>query len=87
MTEQELIEQRYTKEMLAIHLQEYDPHPYNDKEIPFRRLSYDIANDFTEDQIAAIQRWVREVNNRFPNIKVTVTGTGYTKKENNEESE
>lgn len=81
MDEKELIEKGYIKDMMSIHIQEYDPHVVNDKTFPFRRLSYDLTDTFTADQIATINRFVSEVNNRFPNIKMSVTGCGYTKKE------
>lgn len=81
MDEKELIEQGYKKETLCVHLQEYDPRTIEDVEIPFRRLSYDLSNDFTYNQIAIIRNWVKEVNDRFPNIKMYVTGTGYYKPE------
>lgn len=81
MDEKTLIEQGYVKDMMTIHIQEYDPHTVNDKEFPHRRLSYDMTDTFTADQISIIRRWVNEVNNRFPNIKICLTGTGYTKKE------
>lgn len=80
-TEEDLLKEGWKKEMLCLHIQEYDPHPFNDKEVPFRRLSYDLSDDFTGDQISTIKRWVNEVNNRFPNIKMCVTGTGLYKHE------
>ena len=81
MDEKELIEKGYVKDTMSIHRQEYDPHVVNDKTFPFRRLSYDLTDTFTADQIATINRFVSEVNNRFPNLKISVTGCGYTKKE------
>ena len=81
MDEKELIEKGYVKDTLSIHIQEYDPHVVNDKTFPFRCLSYDMTDTFTASQIAIINRFVTEVNNRFPNIKMSVTGCGYTKKE------
>lgn len=81
MDEKELIEKGYVKDTLSIHIQEYDPHTVNDKTFPFRRLSYDLTDTFTADQIAIINRFVTEVNNHFPNLKISVTGCGYTKKE------
>lgn len=86
MDEKTLIEQGYVKDMMTIHIQEYDPHTVNDKEFPYRRLSYDMTDTFTADQISIIRRWVNEVNNRFPNIKICLTGTGYTKKEDENKS-
>ena len=80
-TEEDLLKEGWKKEMLCIHVQEYDPHLYNDKEIQFRRLSYDLRNDFTEDQIGTIKMWVNEVNNRMPNLKIYLTGTGYYRPE------
>lgn len=86
MDEKALIEQGYVKDMMTIHIQEYDPHTVNDKEFPYRRLSYDMTDTFTADQISIIRRWANEVNNRFPNIKICLTGTGYTKKEDSNET-
>lgn len=81
MDEKTLIEQGYVKDTMTIHIQEYDPHTVDDREFPYRCLSYDMTDTFTADQIAIIRRWVNEVNNHFPNIKISVTGCGYTKKE------
>ena len=84
MNEQELIEQGYKKETLTIHISEYDtnaPGGYN-----HRSLSYDLNRDFTDDQIAGIELFIREVNRRFPNIKMFATGTGWVKKVDNGES-
>lgn len=86
MDEKALIEQGYVKDMMTIHVQEYDPHTVNNKEFPYRRLSYDMTDTFTADQISIIRRWANEVNNRFPNIKICLTGTGYTKKEDSNET-
>lgn len=78
-TDEELLKEGWKKETLCLHVQEYDPHAFNDKDIPFRRLSYDLSNDFTSDQISIIRRWANEVNSRFPNLKISVTGTGFYK--------
>ena len=80
-TEEELLKEGWKKEVLCLHIQEHDPHLFNDIEIPFRRLSYDLRDDFTSGQIETIKKFINEVNNRFPNIKMSVTGTGYVKKE------
>lgn len=48
-TDEELLKEGWKKETLCLHLQEYDPHAFNDKDIPFRRLSYDLRNDFTSE--------------------------------------
>ncbi len=78
-TDEELLKEGWKKEMLCLHIQEYDPHPFNDKDIPFRRLSYDLRNDFTSEQIGTIKTLINEINNRFPNIKMSATGTGFYK--------
>lgn len=81
MDEKELIEKGYVKDTLSIHIQEYDPHTVDGKTFPFKSLSYDMTDTFTANQIDIIKRFVSEVNKRFPNIKMFVTGCGYTKKE------
>lgn len=48
-TDEEFLKEGWKKETLCLHVQEYDPHPFNDKDIPFRRLSYDLRNDFTSE--------------------------------------
>ena len=73
--EEELIEQGWEKEVLAIHIQEYDPQLVTENK--FRRLSYDFGKSFTSDQINIIEQFLKEVNHRFPNIKMFTTGTGY----------
>lgn len=83
MTEQELLENGYEKEMLCFNIQEYDQHLVTDNK--FRRLSYDLSRTFTSDQIAGIKMFCDEVNKRFPNIKMFLSGTGFIKKEDNEE--
>jgi len=78
--EKELLENGWKKEMLNIHIEEYDenaPHK-------FRRLSYDIADDFTAEQIGVIKNFVNEVNNRLLNVKMSVSGTGYYKDKQDE---
>jgi hypothetical protein len=42
-----------------------------------RRLSYDISDDFNSNQIGILKCWVNEVNKRFPNIKLSLSGTGF----------
>lgn len=84
MTEQELLENGYEKEMLCFNIQEYDPQLITDNK--FRRLSYDLDRTFTSDQISVIKRFCDEVNKRFPNIKMFLSGTGFVKKEDNGES-
>lgn len=85
--EEELIEQGWEKEVLAIHIQEYDPQLVTENK--FRRLSYDFGKSFTSDQITIIERFLKEVSRRFPNIKMFATGTGYVlpKKDVEEPSE
>ena len=79
-TEKELLDKGWKKETLQIHLQEYDETcQYPSKH---RRLTYDMRDDFTQDQIGTLRMWANEVNNRFPNIKVCITGTGFYKDDN-----
>lgn len=52
--------------------------------MPFRRLSYDFRDDFSDEQITTIKNFVAKVNDHFPNIKMCVTGTGYYKPNENE---
>lgn len=71
--EQELLDSgKWKREWMALHIQEID------KTAPkgVRRLSYDMGDTFTGEQISSIERFVREVNRRFPNIKMYTTGTG-----------
>lgn len=79
MKEQELLEKGWEKETLTLHIQEYDPMLATNNKM--RRLSYNLDKSFTSDQIALIERFLREVNRRFPNIKLCATGTGYIQRE------
>ena len=72
MKEEELLASgNWKRECLAFHIQEMDSTAPNG----VRSLSYDISDTFTGDQIAPIQGFVQEVNRRFPNIKMFLTGT------------
>lgn len=71
--EQKLLEEGWKKQTLKISIREYD----DNFPTKFRMLTYDMANDFTAQQIGIIRNWVNEVNKRFPNIKMFVEGTGY----------
>ena len=82
--EQELIAKGWKKETLSIHLAEYDEQLIPNK---FRRMSYDLGNDFTPEQIDVIRNWTDEVNKRFLNIKLFVSGTGYYMPEINEQED
>jgi hypothetical protein len=55
---------------MMIHIQEDDSTAPSGK----RRLSYDVG--YTEDYklVASLRGWANEVNNRFPNIKLWITG-------------
>ena len=79
MEDKELLEQGWKKEMLCIHVSEYD------ERVPskHRTLSYDISNDFNSKQIAVLKNWANEINNRFPNLKVSLSGTGFIPDEQN----
>lgn len=71
---------KWKKEILCIHVEM--PNPYCDSEKkPFLRLSYDLSDDFTDEQVRNIKNFVNEVNVRFPGIKLSVSGTGYVSKE------
>ena len=73
------LEQGWKKEMLCIHVSEYDEHMPS----KHRTLSYDISNDFNSKQIAVLKNWANEINNRFPNLKISLSGTGYIPNEQN----
>lgn len=83
MSEQKLLENGYEREVLCFHIQEYDPQLTTDNK--YRRLSYDLGRTFNSYQIADIKRFCDEVNKRFPNIKMFLSGTGFVKKEDDEE--
>ena len=68
---------------MRLHIQEYDPMLATDNKM--RRLSYELDKSFTSNQIALIERFLREVNCRFPNIKLCATGTGYIQREKDAE--
>ena len=77
--ERELLNSGWKREVLTLHLQEYDEAYVN----KHRRLSYDLGDDFTGQQISVIRNCFNEINNRFPNIKITVSGTGFVKNDDN----
>lgn len=81
-TEQELLASgQWKREFMVFHISEID----NTCPTGVRRLSYDIGDNFTSDQIEVIKSFFDEVNRRFPNIKVFATGMGLVKVEENEE--
>ena len=49
-----------------------------DKAAPYgvRTLEYDLGDTFTSDQIALFEQFFREVNRRFPTVKMFTRGTG-----------
>ena len=71
--EKKLLENGWKRETLCIHLDEYDESAPK----KFRRLGYDISDDFNSNQIGILKCWVNEVNKRFPNIKLSLSGTGF----------
>ena len=77
--EKELIAQGWKKEMLQIHVQEYDEDFIHKSK--HRMLSYDVGDCFNHEQIYNLQMWANEVNKRFPKIKIFITGTGFFKPE------
>lgn len=81
-TEHELLASgQWKREYMTFHISEID----NTCPTGVRRLSYDIGDNFTSDQIGVIKLFFNEVNSRFPNIKVFATGTGLIKVDENEE--
>lgn len=82
MTEQELLNSGWKKEVLCLHIQEYDELFKN----KFRRLSYELDRSYSQDQISGLQRWAQEINRRFPHIKMFITGTGYIKEDAEEKT-
>lgn len=75
--ELELLSNGWKREMLALHITEWS----GNEQMKATRLSYDFGDSFTSDQIYQIKNFVNEVNNRFPNIKMCVTGTGFIPEE------
>lgn len=77
MTEQELLDNGWKREMLSLHIRQYN------QSTPSKAiaLSYDIADDFSSNQISALKHFVEEVNIRFPEIKMFITGGGFVKDE------
>ena len=73
ITEEYLLKEGWEKECLSIHIAQFD----KTLEHGARRLSYDLGTNFSIDQITPLKMFVQEVNNRFPNIKVSLSGTGY----------
>lgn len=84
MTEEELLATgKWKKEALQINIAEVD------KTVPsgIRSLTYDMSNTFSHENISQIEAFIREVNRRFPNIKMFVTGTGLVPVEGEENGE
>ena len=75
--ELELLSNGWKRETLALHITEWS----GNEQMKARRLSYDLGDSFTQDQIYQIKSFVNEVNNRFPNIKICITGTGFIPEE------
>ena len=77
--EKNLMKNGYEREFAVFNIQEYDPHPGGTEGTmhPFRRLSYDLGRDFSDSQLHALQQVSQEINKRFPNIKMFITGTGW----------
>lgn len=76
INEKDLLDQGYIKQCLSVHLVDYGDKIGSNN---VRRMSYDLGRDFSQEQIAVLQSWVNEVNNRFMNIKICLSGTGYEK--------
>lgn len=77
MTEEDLLKDGWKKECLQIHITEFD----KTLEYGARRLTYDLGTYFNSEQIGQLQHFIQEVNNRFPNIKVCLSGTGFFKED------
>lgn len=84
MTEEELLATgKWKKETLQINIAEVD----NTVPSGIRRLTYDMSNTFSHENISQIEAFIREVNRRFPNIKMFATGTGLVPVEGEENGE
>lgn len=75
--EEKLLKDGYVKENACIHIAECD----KSSEYGWRRLSYEICDC---NCVSELNRFANEVNKRFPNIKMFVTGGGYVKPEDTE---
>ena len=74
MTEEELLAtDKWKKDTLMLHIAELDSNAPSG----VRRLSYDVGDTFSLENIVQIEAFIREVNIRFPNIKMFATGTGF----------
>ena len=84
--EKELLDSgRWKRETLSFCIQVVD----KNSPMGVRSLVYDMGYDFTSDQIALFERFFREVNRRFPTVKMFANGTGFiptNQDESNEES-
>ena len=76
-TEEDLLKNGWKRECLQIHIAEFD----KNLEYGSRRLTYDLGTDFNSEQIGSLQHFAQEVNNRFPKIKVSLSGTGFIKED------
>lgn len=77
ITEEDLLKNGWKRECLQIHISEFD----KNLEYGARRLTYDLGTNFNGEQIGSLQHFIQEVNNRFPNIKVCLSGTGFFKED------
>ena len=73
--EKKLLEAGFKKRPVCIHMSQVD----NSVSSGRRSLSYDVWDTFTYDQMLELRRWVDEVNARFPDIKMFITGGDYYK--------
>ena len=83
-TEEELLATgKWKKEMLMLNIAQIDD------TVPsgVRSLSYDVGNTFSHEEISQIEAFIREVNRRFPKIKMFATGTGLIPVEGEENDE
>lgn len=74
---------KYKKDTFRLLMEMPNPYQQNEQK-KFIRLDYDIADDFTPNQISSLQNFVNEVNIRFPGIKMMTSGGGYVLKEDDE---
>lgn len=84
VTEEELLATgKWKKEMLMLNIAQIDD------TVPsgVRSLSYDVGDTFSHEEISQIEAFIREVNRRFPKIKMFATGTGFIPVEGEENDE
>lgn len=71
--EEQLLKNGWKRETLCVHIDEFD----KNIESGARRISYDLTDTFTQDQIAHLKNFANTVNSRFLNTRISFTGTGF----------